>query len=94
MQLGSRILYATEILIYIGNDTIKLKGEFITSHVTQWDRVNKGDLLIEIDLENIKAAGYDVKTPVVITNTEQYKEVQQIKVGDVIVSENILQLKV
>lgn len=83
-----------EILIYIGNDTIKLKGEFITSHVTQWDRVNKGDLLIEIDLENIKAAGYDVKTPVVITNTEQYKEVQQIKVGDVIVSENILQLKV
>lgn len=79
-----------EILIYIGVDTINLKGQFFTSHVKQWDRVKKGDLLIEFDIENIKAAGYDVKTPVVITNTDQYLDVVLIKDGKVEASDEII----
>ena len=72
-----------EILIYIGVDTINLKGQFFTSHVKQWDTVKRGDLLIQFDIENIKAAGYDVKTPVVITNTNQYLDVVPTKDGKV-----------
>ncbi|MFP5108458.1 glucose PTS transporter subunit IIA [Neobacillus sp. C211] len=64
-----------EILICIGVDTINLKGQFFTSQVKQWDTVRKGDLLIQFDIEKIKAAGFDVKTPVVITNTNQYVDV-------------------
>lgn len=61
-----------EILIYIGVDTVNLKGQFFTSHVKQGDKVEKGDLLIQFDIEKIKAAGYEVTTPIVITNTSQY----------------------
>ena len=64
-----------EILIYIGIDTIHLNGQYYTSHVKQWDKVSIGDLLIQFDIEKIKAAGYDTTTPVVITNTPEYVDV-------------------
>ncbi|MCS0543180.1 PTS glucose transporter subunit IIA, partial [Aeromonas veronii] len=56
---------------------------YFTSHVKQWDEVKKGDILIEFDIEKIKAAGYDLKTPIVITNTEEYVEVKPTKSGKV-----------
>jgi len=79
-----------EILIYIGDNTINLKGKYFTSHVKQWDKVKKGDLLIEFDLEKIKAAGYDIKSPVVITNTAEYLDVKPIKVGNIQVSDELI----
>ncbi|WP_428911076.1 glucose PTS transporter subunit IIA [Niallia sp. Krafla_26] len=83
-----------EILIFIGVNTVQLKGQFFTSHVKQWDTVKKGDLLIEFDIENIKAAGYDVKTPVVITNTNQYLDVIPTREGTVQAQEDIIKLNV
>jgi PTS system beta-glucosides-specific IIC component len=81
-----------EILIYIGDDTINLKGQFFTSHVKQWDKVKKGDLLIQFDIEKIKAAGYDVKTPVVITNSNQYLDVVTTKEGKVEAQDELIKL--
>ncbi|RBW70055.1 glucose PTS transporter subunit IIA [Bacillus taeanensis] len=81
-----------EILIYVGINTINLNGEFFTPHVKQWDRVNKGDLLIQFDIDAIKAAGYDIKTPVVITNTEEYVDVKPIKDGCVQANDGLIQL--
>ena len=78
-----------EILIFIGDNTIQLKGKYFTSHVKQWDQVKKGDLLIQFDIENIKAAGYDMKSPVVITNSEEYLEVKPMKIGDVQTGDDI-----
>jgi len=68
-----------EILIYIGIDTIHLNGQYFTAHVKQWDKVSTGDLLIQFDIEKIKAAGYDTTTPVVITNTPEYVDVESTK---------------
>ena len=65
----------TEILIHVGLDTVKLEGEYFTAHVQTGQKIKTGDLLIEFDMEAIKAKGYDVITPVVITNTADYKEV-------------------
>jgi beta-glucoside PTS system EIICBA component len=65
-----------EILIYIGIDTIHLNGQYYISHVKQWDKVSIGDLLIQFDIEKIKAAGYETTTPVVITNTSEYVDVE------------------
>ena len=81
-----------EILICIGGDTIKLKGQFFTSQVKLWDKVEKGDLLIQFDIEKIKAAGFDVKTPVVITNTNQYVDVVPAKVGKVQAKDELIKL--
>lgn len=57
-----------QILLHIGIDTVSLKGEGFTSHVSTGDQVKEGQLLIEFDPEKIKGAGYSVVTPVIITN--------------------------
>ena len=64
-----------EILIHIGMDTVDLNGEAFESFVKQNDRVKKGDLLVRADLSKIKAAGLSIITPVVITNSDTYREI-------------------
>lgn len=61
-----------EILIHIGLDTVNLKGKYFTSHVTDGEKVKKGTLLVEFDLEAIRKEGYDLITPVVVTNISDY----------------------
>ena len=68
----------TELLIHIGLDTVALKGEHFKTHVKNNDKIKKGDLLIEFDIEQIKAAGYDVITPVIVCNTADYKNIETI----------------
>ena len=65
----------TEILIHVGLDTVNLNGEHFTIHVEADQEVKAGDLLLEADLEQIKAAGYDIITPVVICNTDDFAEI-------------------
>lgn len=61
-----------ELLIHIGLDTVNLKGEHFTAHVTSGTDVKAGDLLVEFDLDAIKAKGYNPVTPVVVTNIDDY----------------------
>lgn len=83
-----------EILIHVGKDTIQLDGKHFIAHVEKGQKVKKGDLLIEFDIEAIKEAGYLVTTPVVITNTSSYKEVVEIKLGMTTTKEPVLKLTV
>lgn len=71
--------FGAEILIHVGLDTVSLKGDGFTGHVKAGDRVKKGDLLLEVDLDKLKAAGYDTVTPVLICNTPDYKSVEGIQ---------------
>lgn len=59
-----------EILMHIGMDTVALNGKYYEALVKAGDTVRKGQLLIKFDIDSIKAAGYDVTTPVVITNSD------------------------
>ena len=61
-----------EILIHVGLETVGLEGKPFTVHVKDGDKVKKGQLLIEVDLEAIKAAGLPIITPMVICNTDAY----------------------
>lgn len=63
----------TEVLIHIGIDTVQLDGQYFTSHVSQGDSVKQGQLLMEFDVEAIKAAGYEVQTPIIVTNSTDYQ---------------------
>ncbi|WP_208586081.1 beta-glucoside-specific PTS transporter subunit IIABC [Gracilibacillus suaedae] len=65
----------TEILIHIGLDTVQLEGEFFEAHVAQEDKVEKGQVLIDFDIDQIKKAGFSVTTPIVITNLERQSEI-------------------
>src|SRR5699024_7663386 len=60
-------------------DTVQLDGEHFKAHVSQGDHIEKGQLLIEFNIMAIEKAGYDIITPVVITNYDQY---EKIEVGD------------
>lgn len=64
-----------EVLIHVGLDTVQLKGEGYEAHVKAGDKVKKGDLLLTVDLEKVKSAGYDTVTPVVVCNTDQFASV-------------------
>lgn len=64
-----------EILIHVGMDTVKLDGEHFTAHINQGDTVKAGDLLVEFDIASIKAAGCEVTTPIVITNSADYADI-------------------
>ncbi len=82
-----------ELLVHIGLDTVALKGEHFTAHKGNGDAVKKGDLLISVDLEAVKAAGYDVITPVVVCNTPDYQTVEAVTGSDVNPGDTVLILK-
>ena len=63
-----------EVLIHIGVDTVKLEGKGFTTYVAQGDKVKKGDLLVEFDVELLKKEGYD--TTVMFITTDTSKDVQ------------------
>ena len=76
-----------EILLHIGLDTVALKGKHFTGHVKEGDRVKKGDLLLEFDQKAIEAAGYDMISPVIICNSDDYRDItrytgQEVQPGD------------
>ncbi|UMO88114.1 beta-glucoside-specific PTS transporter subunit IIABC [Pectobacterium sp. PL64] len=62
-----------EILIHVGINTVQLEGLHYQMHVAEGDKVTKGQLLLEFDLDAIQKAGYDIVTPMVITNAEEYR---------------------
>jgi len=82
-----------ELLIHVGLDTVQLKGEHFITHAKVGDKVTKGDLLLEFDIEKIKAAGYQVITPVIICNTADYKEIESLSGKDVKPSDDIMYLQ-
>lgn len=68
-----------EIIIHIGIDTVKLNGEHFTVHVKEGDVVSPGDLLVSFDMEAIKKAGYQLITPIIVTNTDRYESIKPVK---------------
>ncbi|MBB6214383.1 PTS system glucose-specific IIA component [Anaerosolibacter carboniphilus] len=68
-----------EVLIHIGIDTVELKGEGFQRIAKVGDKVKIGDVLVEVDLEYIEAAGKSTITPIVITNMEKVHEMSKIK---------------
>ncbi|MDF2883156.1 MAG: beta-glucoside transporter subunit [Clostridiaceae bacterium] len=65
----------TEVLIHIGMDTVKLNGKYFTIKAKQGEAVKAGQILVEFDIQAIKAEGYSLTTPVVITNSDKYLDI-------------------
>ena len=71
----------------MGLDTVRLEGEHFYAHVKDEDKVRAGQLLLEFDLEEIRRLGYDMTTPILITNSDHYQEIaaepaQDVKAGN------------
>jgi len=81
--------FGAEILIHVGLETVSLEGKPFTIHAANGDKVKKGQLLIEADLEAIKAAGLPIITPMVVCNTDDYPTFDT-SVGKAVTNEDVV----
>ena len=82
-----------ELLLHIGIDTVKMGGKGFEAHVKEGQSVKKGDLLVSFDMDAIKAAGYLCTTPMIVCNTDDYKEIKTLTSGTVKASQDLLEIK-
>ena len=82
-----------ELLIHIGVDTVKLGGKGFTKKVSDGQQVRAGDVLIEADLDTIRAEGYPAATMVILTNADEYFEVEKAAPGAVGTDDPVMTLK-
>lgn len=82
-----------ELLIHIGVDTVKLNGKGFTKKVSDGDYVHAGDVLIEADLDTIRNEGYSPDVMVILTNADQYSEVEKAEPGEVGTDAPVMTLK-
>lgn len=75
-----------ELLIHVGANTVELNGQFFSPAVRIGSRVKQGQLLLRFDCEAIAAAGYELTTPVIVTNTDDYATVELAADGHHIVA--------
>lgn len=82
-----------ELLIHVGVDTVKMEGRGFTKKVSDGDTVHAGDVLIEADLDEIRSAGYPATTMVILTNADQYAQVDKAEPGEVRTESVLMSLK-
>ena len=81
-----------ELIIHIGLETVELEGKYFTSLINSGDKVNKGDKLIQFDLNRLKSEGYNLLTPIVITNYQQFEKIDITDSAQVSYKDKLMQL--
>ena len=71
-------------------DMVKMNGDGFNTHINQGDQVKAGQLLIEFDIAKIKATGYPIITPVIVTNFGGYKDIVPAEGKNITNGENLL----
>ena len=81
--LGIQGVGNVEVLIHVGVDTVEMKGDGFSPKVKVGDKIKKGDLLLEMDLAKIAAAGHPAVVITVVTNTDDFAGVEVVASGAV-----------
>lgn len=91
--IGLSLDNGMEMLIHIGINTVELGGEGFTAHVADGDRVTRGQTLITFDKAFIEGKGYKMATPVIITNPDDYAEINFAAGGEINFLDQLIQTK-
>ena len=80
-----------ELLMHVGMDTVQLDGKGFKAFVEEGEVVKQGQKLLEFDMELISKAGYSLVTPVLVTNSDDFEQVepteeQKVQAGDFLLS--------
>lgn len=87
--IGLQTESGIELLIHVGIDTVNLKGAPFELFVEPGEQVKQGQKLMTIDFDQIAATNYDGTVIMVVTNTDQYKEVA-VELGEKQVGETLI----
>ncbi len=90
--IGLLSLDGVEVLIHIGLDTVQLNGKHFKALVKTGDTVQKGTPIIQIDRHAIEKEGYDITTPIIITNTNSFHDIISIDQGTIQPVESLLKI--
>ena len=90
--IGLKTTNGAEVLIHIGFNTVDLGGKYFNTKVKNGQSIKKGELLVEFDIDKIKSEGYDITTPILITNHDIFRGVIPTDEVEIKVGENILTL--
>lgn len=82
-----------ELLIHVGIDTVQLNGKYYDVKVQNGQKIKKGDLLVNVDLEGISKAGYRTVTPVIVTNSDDFSEINVITNDNGNINTKIISIK-
>lgn len=82
----------TELLIHIGMNTVELEGNHFTAYINQGDKVKAGQKLISFDTEAIRAEGYSLLTPVIVTNSSDYSDIQTTQSKEVTAKDDLIEV--
>lgn len=88
--IGLRSDSGVELLIHVGLDTVNLEGKYFNPLKKQGDSVKAGDIILEFDIEGIQKAGYEVVTPIIVTNSNSFMDVIVKEKDRVTVSDQVL----
>ena len=91
--IGLSLDNGMEMLIHIGINTVELGGEGFTAHIADGDRVTRGQTLITFDKAFIEGKGYKMATPVIITNPDDYAEINFAAGGEINFLDQLIQTK-
>lgn len=90
--IGLRSEEGVEILIHVGLDTVNLKGKYFETLVSVNDNVEVGTPLLKVDFDAIKKEGYDIITPMIVTNTMDYTNMVILSEGQVEQKDTIIRV--
>lgn len=91
--IGITTSAGAELLIHVGMDTVKLGGKYFTAHTQTGAEIKKGDLLLEFDMDKIKEAGFDLATPVIVTNADDFDTVETVQPGKVQAGDTVIRIR-
>ena len=82
------------LLIHVGIDTVKLNGEGFEALVESGQTVKKGDPMLKLDLEYLKAHVPSLASPVLCTELEDNQRIRLLKEGPVKAGEPLFEIEV
>lgn len=79
-----------ELLMHVGMDTVQLDGKGFQAFVETGDVVKQGQKLLAFDMELISEAGYSLATPVLVTNCDEFEQVEMTEAEKVQAGDSLL----
>ncbi|WP_067840491.1 beta-glucoside-specific PTS transporter subunit IIABC [Amphibacillus sediminis] len=91
--IGLRLDSGVELIIHVGIDTVNLEGRFFEKHVDEGTHVTKGTKLLSFDIKAINEAGFDTVTPIIVSNSTDYSEVDGIPAAHANIDNDVILIK-